>query len=363
MNDVLRVGVIGANAEGGWAGEAHVPAIKALPGFELAGVATSNRASAERASAAFGVAGYDDGRKLIADPTIDIVTVATRVPDHRDLLLEAIAAGKHVYCEWPLGKSMDEAEELWRVADRASVHHAIGLQLRESPTTHAARHALRSGAIGRVLSVNAFSSTAGFGPDVAPQFAYLEDPASFANLVTIQGAHTLDLLLALLGDIQSVSALLTRQFPSVRVEGEGRQRDRKTFDHLLTQGIIGEGVSFTVEVAGGRKGKTPFWLEIIGDKGRISLHGGAPRGLQSARVSWTQNDQLQPVDEGILANLSDSAANVGGVYTALRRDIVNNSRTVTGFDHATQLTGIVTGLFDSSNKGRRQSISTAPQLL
>jgi predicted dehydrogenase len=192
----LNVGIIGVNMTGGWATEAHVPAVRALEGLTLAAIAARSQSAADEAAHVFGVdRGYGDGFALIADPTIDIVTVATRVPEHRDLLLAAIAAGKHVYSEWPLGQDREQAAEIAHAAQAAGVKTAIGLQLRGSPALRRARDLIASGAVGRLLSASAFSSTAGFGPDVPPQFAYTEDPASFANLVTIQAAHTLDLVL------------------------------------------------------------------------------------------------------------------------------------------------------------------------
>ncbi|MBE7218790.1 MAG: Gfo/Idh/MocA family oxidoreductase [Caulobacteraceae bacterium] len=191
----LRVGIIGANARGGWAADSHVPAVQALDGLELAAVATNRQETADEAAHAFGVAkAYGGGDALIADPEIDVVTIATRVPDHRDLVLAAVAAGKAVYCEWPLGRGELETRDLKRAAEAAGVHHAVGLQLRASPAVKAAVMRLRAGVIGRVLSLSAFSSTAGFGPEAPAPFVYLEDPDTFANLVTIQGAHTLDLV-------------------------------------------------------------------------------------------------------------------------------------------------------------------------
>ena len=93
-------------------------------------------------------------RQLIADPDIDLVTVATRVPDHRDLVLAALAAGKHVYSEWPLGRGSMGSEELARAAQAAGVRHAIGLQLRASPAVRAAREVVASGSLGRLLAVS-----------------------------------------------------------------------------------------------------------------------------------------------------------------------------------------------------------------
>lgn len=358
MVEALRVGIIGANARGGWAGDGHVPAIKGLRGLTLAAVATNRQQTADEAAHAFGAPkAYSSGASLIADSDIDIVTVATRVPDHCGLVLEALAAGKHVYCEWPLGQGSAESDELMRAASRAGTHHAIGLQLRGSPAVRAARECLEAGAIGRLLSISAFSSTAGFGPNVATRFAYLEDPGAFANLVTIQGAHTLDLILALGGTPTDLSALTSRQFPQIEVGDNSERRQRQTFDHLLVQGRLDGGAPFAVEVAGGRTKHTPFFLVLEGDKGTLRLEGGAPRGLQAGRIALVRDDKRVTVPEGELEAMPDAAANVAGVYAALRDDIVNGTTTVLGFDHAARLTHILDAVFQSSVELR--SISAA----
>lgn len=362
MTSNLRVGIIGANARGGWAGEAHVPAVQGLDGLELAAVATNSRETADEAAHAFGVGkAYDDGHALIADPDIDILTVATRVPDHRALVLAAIAAGKHVYSEWPLGRGIAEAGEMADAARVAGVHDAIGLQLHGSPVFTAARRHLGDGRIGRVLSLRAYSTSAGFGPKTAVSAAYLEDPASFANLVTIQGAHTLDLLLALAGPATAMSALLSRQYPMVTV-GDVTPRARETFDHLLAQGTLDGGAPFTLEVVGGRTKDTPFRLDIVGERGTLSLDGGAPRGLQSSRIGLLLDGNRIEVDEGELAGLSDAAANVAGLYARLRDDIRAGTRTAPGFAHAVRLTRLVETLFISSDEGRRLPVDAGDNI-
>ena len=358
MTKPLRVGIIGANARGGWAADSHVPAVQGLDGLELAAVATNTQETADEAAQAFRVSkAYAGGDALIADPDIDVVTIATRVPDHCKLVLSAVAAGKSVYSEWPLGRGADESEQMARAAEAAGVHQAIGLQLRASPAVRTAQERLKSGAIGRVLSLSAFSSTAGFGPEVPPPFLYLEDPAAFANLVTIQGAHTLDLAALLGGSPRTLAALLTRQFPTIRTGDAAAPRARKTFDHMLVQGQGAGGAPFTVEVAGGRKGETPFWLEIQGETGVLRLEGGAPRGLQSGRIGLLQNGERVAVDEGELAGLPDAAVNVGGVYAMLRDDNLRGSRSTAGFADAVKLTKVVEAVFSSQEEGTRRQLA------
>ena len=214
MSNSLGVGIIGASAERGWAKVSHVPAIQQLHGLELVAVASGSLEKADAAAKAFGAKrGYADALELIRDPDVDLVTVAVKVPDHRELVLAAITARKHVYCEWPLGRNLAEMEELAAAAQKAGVHVAIGLQTRGNSVTQQARDLIATGAIGRLLSARVFSSTIAFGPDVEAAMAFGEDAANGVTLLTVQGAHTLDFTIAVLGGYSSLSSLLTTQFP------------------------------------------------------------------------------------------------------------------------------------------------------
>ena len=221
---LLGVGIIGASAERGWAKDSHVPAVQKLTGLRLAAVASGNQAKAAAAARAFGAKiGYGDAQDLIQDPDVDIVTVAVKVPDHRDLTLKALAAGKHVYCEWPLGRDVAETEELASAASKAGVHVAIGLQTRTNPAALRARELIAAGAIGRVLSARLHSGTVAFGRKWGAADAYLDNPANGATLVTIHGGHPLDLVCAVLGGFEDIAALTTTQYPEIEVGDEGKR--------------------------------------------------------------------------------------------------------------------------------------------
>ena len=362
MATALRVGIIGASASGGWARDSHVPAVRGLEGLRLVAVATNSQKTADEAAHAFGVdAAYPSGLDLIRSTEIDLVTVATRVPDHQALVLAALAAGKHVYCEWPLGRGVDEAEAMRAAARAAGVQAAIGLQLRGNPVVRRSRDLIREGAIGRLLSARISSATAGFGPVVPAPFAYLEDPRNFANLVTIQAAHTIDMAIAIFGGLMDLNALATAQFPMVTVGDDPTPRPRTTFDHLLLQArFISSGV-LDAEVSGGRPPETPFVLEAVGTGGVLRIDGGAMRGFQSGRLALSRDGAPQAVDDGELASLSDAAANVAGVYAALRDGIRGEPSGAAGFDHAARLTRLVDDILDSSKLGRRVSAGAWPE--
>jgi len=361
MGKALRVGIIGASAERGWAKVSHVPAVQGLAGLELAAVATRDPKSAAAAAEAFGVRGYADAEEMFRDPAIDLIAVAVKVPDHRALVLGAVAAGKHLFCEWPLGRDLAEAEALAAAARAAGVHAAVGLQMRLNPAALRARDLILSGAIGRVLSARVVSTTMAFGPEVEPAMAFAEDAANGATLVTVQGAHTFDLAIAVLGELGEAGALATTQYPEIGLGGDAARRARSTPDHVLVQARLAGGASLSVEVAGGRPPEaTPFRLEVSGEAGDLVLEGGAPRGFQSGRLRLLLGGEEQRVDEGELAGLTDTAASVAGLYAALRDDIADGTSTAPDLDHAVRLTRLVDDLMASSRTGARRPAAGWP---
>ncbi len=352
MDRTLRVGIIGASAERGWAKISHVPAVQGLAGLELAAVATRDQPSANRAAQAFGArAAYADPRQLFADPGIDIVAVAVNVPAHRDLLLGALAAGKHVYCEYPLGRDRAESEALAEAARTAGVHAAAGLQTRNNPAVRKARDLIASGAVGRMLSARIISTTVSFGPKVEAAMAFGEKSENGVTLATIQGAHTLDAAIAVLGDFAGASALASTQFPQVEVAAEGgpARQARTTPDHLLVHARLAGGAPLSVEVAGGRPPEaTPFRFVVTGEGHELVLEGGAPRGFQSGRLRLLLDGAAVPVDEGEAAPMPDEAANVALAYAALRDDILRGTTAATGFGHALRVARLMGDVLESS---------------
>ncbi len=352
----IGVGIIGASAERGWAKLAHIPAIRHLAGMELVAVASGSQAKADAAARAFGAkAGYADGKDLIQDPNVDLVTIAVKVPDHCDLVLAALAAGKHIYCEWPLGRNLAETEELAKAAEAAKVHVAIGLQTRLNPALLGARELVASGAIGRLLSARVLSTTVAFGPQVEAAMAFAEDAENGVTLVTIQGAHTIDFAIALLGPWADLTALTTTQFPNIQVGDPPVQQVRSTPDHLLVQARGRDDVALSIEVAGGRPPEVvPFRMEVTGENGDLVLEGGAMRGFQSGKLTLSLHGKLQKVDEGEVAALPAEAANVAATYAALRNDIIFRTSTVPDFQHAAHLSKLIQDVLSSAQTGARK---------
>ena len=96
----LGVGIIGVNPAWGWAATAHIPALRALPNYEIRALSATSPEAARAAGEAFAVAAvFSHHDELVAQPDVDIVAVTVKVPHHRELVSAALAAGKAVYCE------------------------------------------------------------------------------------------------------------------------------------------------------------------------------------------------------------------------------------------------------------------------
>jgi predicted dehydrogenase len=144
----IRVGIVSANAKSSWAKVSHIPAINGLPSLKLAAVATRNEQSAREALEAFGAERwFFDPFAMLSDDRIDVITVSVKVPEHRELVLAALDAGKAVYCEAPLGRTVAEAEEMGGAV--GLLQTAIGLHGRLNPAVRRAAQLISSGKIGR----------------------------------------------------------------------------------------------------------------------------------------------------------------------------------------------------------------------
>ena len=166
-NSKIRVGIVGVSPDRGFASIAHIPALRALPDFEITAVCTTRQDSADAAASHFGVPlAFCDAERLARHPDVDLVTVSVKVPDHYLPVMTAIAAGKHVYCEWPLGRSTDEALRMLDAAERKGVRHAVGLQGQVSPAINYTKDLLTDGYVGRVLSATMIACAPNWGPTI-----------------------------------------------------------------------------------------------------------------------------------------------------------------------------------------------------
>lgn len=352
----IRVGIVGADNTGSWAKLSHVPAIKALPGLRLAAVANRDEQWAKEAAEAFAAdAWFSDPLAMIADDRIDLITVAVKVPAHRELVLAALDAGKAVYCESPLGRSVPEAEEM---AGRVLLHHtAIGLQGRWNPAVRRAVQLLAAGKIGRPLNARLVSNTAGFGPELLSRHDYFNKASSGADMLTIVTGHSLDAVEAVLGPITEVDARTEILWPAVTLTDTAEESRRETPDHVDVLGKTQSGAVFTADVSGGVAPEDArFSFEIRGSEGWLKLTGGHPYGFQAGDLTLTSNVPFAPPDKAAVSGgFMGAAINMGEVYAGLARDIEVGTYTTPGLDHGLHNARLIEAVRRAAERGERQA--------
>src|SRR5256884_3447623 len=237
----LGVGIIGVSPVRGWAATAHIPALRALPNYEIRALSARNAESARAAGDAFGVSAvYSDHEQLVAQPDIDVVAVTVKAPHHRELVSAALAAGKAVYCEWPLGRDLDDARAMAALAAGQGVRTAVGLQARQAPAIEFVQQLLRDGYAGEVLSTTMVGLSVP-GEVVGQPNAYMLDKANGANLLTISVGHSLDILNHVLGEFADLSAVSELRRPLITIDETRQQIVKTAADQIAGIGTLMAG--------------------------------------------------------------------------------------------------------------------------
>jgi len=186
-----RFGVIGA---GLW-GEAHAEVYATHPWAELAAVCDSDRSRAERVAKRFGAPRvYTDYREMVKDPGVDAVAVATPDFAHRDPVVAAAKAGKHVHSEKPLATSREDAEAIAAAVRASGVTYMVDFHARWNPPFAIARKNIEEGTLGRIMSAYFRLN------DTISVPTSMLSWASKSSILWFLGSHTVDTLRFLLAD-------------------------------------------------------------------------------------------------------------------------------------------------------------------
>jgi predicted dehydrogenase len=214
-------------------------------------------------------AAFDDPFAMAKDPSVDAVAVCVRVPEHRRLVLAALEAGKHVYCEWPLAANTSEADDLVALAAGRNLVNMVGLQARMLPEIQYLRDLIAEGAIGELVSTS-FTSAGLWPVSVPPGNEYLQKAESGGNFLTIEGGHGIDAFCHVVGRFARLSANCAIKFPTIELIGGGTTQ-RNTPDHVTVNGTLANGALASFEIRGLSAGGSGLRFEVNGTKGSLLL--------------------------------------------------------------------------------------------
>ena len=365
MVDKIRLGIIGANIHRGWAPRAHLPAVVASPEFELTGVCTTRTERAEECQQKYGARlAFDDYHKMLAHPDIDAVAVSLRVPAHYEPTMAAINAGKHVYVEWPLGRTTAEAQEMTDLAQAKGVINMVGLQSRAAPAVLYLKDLVESGYVGEVMSCHVSRISGGNLTRTADR-TWQRDVELGANTLTISCGHTIDALRFVAGDFSHVSSVISTQADEWLDTDNNEKVSVTSPDNILVSGRLANGGVASVHIAANPWAGSGYRMEIYGREGTLmasSQESANQDGLrlQAAQGGHSLEDLEVPAKyTNVLEGMPRGAPfNVGQMYYQFGQSIVSGAACQPDFAAAVELHHFIDNIREASEHGREVAVKS-----
>ncbi len=355
MVDKIRVGLVGANASGGsWSSIAHIPAMRAVPDLELAAVCTRRPESAKAAAEAFKIERhYHDIDDLVDDDTLDLIAVIVKVPGHFDAVMAALKAGKHVYCEWPLGGDLEQTQAMADLARERELICAVGLQGRHDPHLKYIKELYESGWLGDLHSVEMSMIMKGEaneerGPSVPG-----------ASMFAIAGGHTLDAVTNAFGNLASLSARVGRSgsLPSESPLPKGALNE--TADYVAVNAQFVNGAFLNAQISEVLDHNAGWQMAVHGTEGTVEasttiLPQISPVTIRGAKTGHDMAEMMPPgYDKQVLPGAqSGPSRNIAIAYSELAAAIRDGARFRADFDDALQVHRLLCRIQESSDTGR-----------
>lgn len=269
MTDI-GIGLVG----GGYMGKAHAVALSAVgavfntplrPRLEL--IAASSPESAERYRAAYGFSrATADWHDLVVDPKVEAVVIASPQSTHRAIAEAALAAGKPVFCEKPLGASLDDARAMVAAATASGLPNMIGFNYVRTPATQFVRQLLAEGAIGEITWFRG-EHTEDFLADPSLPATWRTSGAANGCLGDL-APHPINCMLALMGPVAELSARIETVHPTRPGPDGPVAVDNDDHVQMMLRFASGAmGHLYASRLATGRK--MGYAYEIHGTKGSI----------------------------------------------------------------------------------------------
>ncbi|MFY0571489.1 Gfo/Idh/MocA family protein [Archangium lansingense] len=264
----IGVGIIGA----GFARSTQVPAFRACPGVDVLCIASAHREKAAVVASELGIPhATDDWRDVLAHPGVDLVCISTPPALHKQMALEALAAGKAVLCEKPTALDATEAEAMFLEARARGGLALLDHELRFLPARQRARALILGGALGAVRharvvyrSDNRASSSRAWD--------WWSDAAQGGGVLGALGSHAVDALRHLLWREPSEVLGALKAHTVERVEpGSGTARPVTADEEASVLLRFGSDVTATVELSSMEAGEPVHMVEVFGAYGALRI--------------------------------------------------------------------------------------------
>ena len=273
----INVGLIGA----GFMGKAHSLAYAAMPMFYWPAPALPHRKTiaelnadvAREAAVRYGFdEGVSDWRRIIEDPDIQVVDIATPNNSHAEIAIAAAQAGKHILCEKPLAPNSEDAKKMLEAVQQAGVVHMVAFNYRRTPAVALARKLIEEGRIGKVLNFRGtYLQDWSADPNGPLSWRFQKDVAGSGTLGDI-ATHVVDLARYLVGEISHVNAMMQTYIGERPLQSGGADK-----------------LGASEKNADAPRGKVDVDDEVMT---LLRFDGGAVGSIEATRNGWGRNNYI-----------------------------------------------------------------------
>lgn len=257
MSKIVNVGVIGC----GTISKAHFEAIQANHLMKLIGVADHDSKKAKSVSQQYGCKVYSNNLELISDPDIQVVVLLTPPGYHNDLIQLCVRYKKNILAEKPIGTSLEKIDTYIKLCEQSGILFSVISQHRFDQATTFLRDKIKGGKLGRVIGTNCIVNWYR-DPNYYDSWRGFRELAG-GGVLAIQAIHTIDLMLWIMGEVDSVKAYTDRIFhQTIDVE------DTAMACLKFQSGSLGV-ISATTSAFPGY----PARLDILGTEGSLTIEG------------------------------------------------------------------------------------------
>jgi predicted dehydrogenase len=248
----VHFGLIGTGA----IARSHAAALATTSGASLAAVADIDPVAARAFGIDNGCAWFGSLAELLAHTQVEALIVCTPPDTHCAIAVEAAASGVHVLCEKPLALDADQAWTMLDAAARAGVLLTMATKFRYVSDIMKARNMIQLGVLGDVLSVtNEFKAPV----DMSRRWNATRARSGGGVLID-NGTHSVDIVRYLLGPIARVRA------------SEGARTKGLDVEETVQMSVVSSaGVPATIELSWSEASSSPYYLQVVGTRGRIAI--------------------------------------------------------------------------------------------
>ena len=241
----------------------HVEAIQANPACHLRAIVDTDSVKGHALAERYGCRYYADYREMLCDAEIDVVHICTPHFAHKEMIIAALATGKHVFTEKPVALNPGEVKEITNALASATTQLGVCYQNRLNPSSQKIKALLESNAYGKVLSIKAVLTWN------RPHDYYAQSPwrGRFAteggSLLINQAIHTLDLMQWFAGGVSALKGVVESSFLSAATEAE---------DTAIANMELANGARGIFYATNCNTTDSPLLLEIHCERGLLQLH-------------------------------------------------------------------------------------------